>query len=124
MERTFSSKLGVGLALLTFSGFVKSKTPKHLLGLMNVDTQHSMLRVPLTMALLYAGSNQSTLKNTRAILTGIGIFYFAIGAIGYKDKSVGGVLPSKLTNFDLIYHFGVGASALWLGSRSGRMVKP
>ena len=123
MEKTFSSILGVGLMLLTLSGFTKSKKPKHLLCLMNVDTQHSALRLPLTMALLYAGSQQAPLKSTRAILSFVGAFYLAMGAAGVIDKSVSGALPSKLTNFDLVYHFGVGALALWLGGRSGRMMK-
>jgi hypothetical protein len=123
MEKTFSGGLGLGLTLLAVSGFMKRDTPKHLCGLMNVDTQHSLLRVPLTLALLYAGSQQSTLHSTRTILSGVGIFYLAIGIAGSADRSVGGVLPSKLTHFDLLYHFGVGTVALWLGSRSGRMMK-
>jgi hypothetical protein len=90
---------------------------------MNVDTQHSMLRIPLTLALLYAGSQQTSLKDTRGILTFVGVFYLAVGAAGSIDRRLGGMLPSRLTGFDLVYHFGVGALALWLGGRSGRMMK-
>lgn len=123
MEKLFSTMLGGGLSVLTISGFAIRKPPKHFLGLMNVDTQHSALRVPLTLALLYAGSKHAPLKATRRILSFVGVFYLAVGAIGSVDKSAGGTLPSRLTNFDIGYHFGVGAFALWLGSRSGRMVK-
>jgi hypothetical protein len=123
MEKNFSTMLGVGLALLMSAGFVKSEKPKHLLGLMNVDTQHSILRIPTTLALLYAGSRNTSLKNTRMILSRAGMLYLLIGTIGSVDKKAGGALPSKLTNFDLVYHFVVGASALWLGMRSGRMMK-
>lgn len=123
MEKLFSTTLGAGLTVLMFAGFVKNDKPKHFLGLMNVDTQHSVLRVPLTLALLYAGSSQSPLQNTRRVLSFIGLFYIAMGAIGSVDRKVGGTLPSKLTNFDLVYHFVVGAAALWLGSRSGRMMR-
>lgn len=123
MEKLLSRTISAGLVVLTLSGFVKSDGPKHLFGLMNVDTQHSILRIPLTLALLYAGSNQAPLKSTRTILTGIGMFYIAMGVAGSLDKRVGGALPSKLTNFDLLYHLGVGACALWLGKRSGRMMK-
>jgi hypothetical protein len=123
MEKRFSSILGVGLALLTVSGFAKRTLPKRFLGLMNVDTQHSVLRVPLTLALLHAGSSRTTLRHTRSVLTFVGTFYIAMGVAGSLDKSVGGTLPSRLTNFDVVYHFGVGAIALWLGGRSGRMVK-
>lgn len=123
MEKKFSTFVGAGLVLLTFSGFIKDDRPKHLFGLMNVDEQHSLLRIPLTLALLYAGSSQSTLKDTRTILSAVGVFYIVMGAVGSIDRKVGGTLPSKLTNFDLVYHFVVGAFALWLGARSGRMLK-
>jgi hypothetical protein len=123
MERMFSRSLGLGLAMLTLSGFAQRQQPKRFMGVMNVDTQHSVLRVPLTVALLYAGSRQAPLKNTRVILSFVGVFYLAMGAAGLVDKSVGGTLPSKLTRFDVGYHFGVGALALWLGSRNGRMLK-
>jgi hypothetical protein len=123
MEKVFSLGLGIALSALTMSGFAQRNPPKRFLGLMNVDTQHSVLRIPLTAALLYAASSKSTLKDTRSILTGVGVFYLAMGAVGTIDKSVGGTLPSRLTNFDIVYHFGVGGMALWLGSRSGRMMK-
>lgn len=124
MERQFSSILGAALAVLALDGFAKRDFPKHFLGLMNVDTPHSVLRVPLTVVLLYGGLRQSSLKTTRSILSFVGMFYIAMGAAGSMDKSVGHVLPSKLTKFDVVYHFAVGAAALWLGKRSGRMMKP
>lgn len=123
MEKLFSIILGMGLSVLTASGFAKRTFPKHFLG-MNVDTQHSVLRVPLTLALLYAGSSQAPLKTTRAILSFVGVFYLAMGAVGSINKSVGGTLPSKMTNSDIGYHLGVGALAVWLGTRRGRMIKP
>ena len=123
MEKSFSTMLGVGLAVLMSAGFVKSEKPKRLLHLMNVDAQHSVLRMPLTLLSLYGGSRHASLKETRAILSLIGLFYLVMGATGCMDRKAGGILPSRLTNFDLLYHFAVGASALWLGSRSGRMMK-
>lgn len=123
MEKKFSIILGSGLALLALSGLAKSDKPKHLAGLMNVDTQHSLLRIPLSLILLYGGSKQASLKETRTILTSVGMFYIAIGTVGTADRKVGGLLPSKLTGFDLLYHFSVGAISLWLGKRSGRMMK-
>lgn len=121
MEKYVSLKLGAVLALLTVAGFFLKQ--KHLLRLMNIDTTHSMLRLPLTAALLYGGTN-TDLKTTRKVLFAIGLFYMAMGSAGTVDKRVGGLLPSGLTNFDIVYHFAVGAGALWLGVRSGRMMKP
>ena len=102
MEKKFSTILGAGLAFLMSAGFIQSKKPKHLLGLMNIDTQHSILRIPTTLALLYAGSRRSSLKDTRTILTSAGVLYFVIGVIGTIDKKAGGALPSKLNRFDLV----------------------
>ena len=123
MEKKFSIKLGLGLALLMVAGFAKSEKPKHLLGLMNVDTQHSVLRIPTTLALLYAGSRHASLKDTRTILSLTSVLYLIIGTIGSMDRKAGGMLPSKLTKFDLAYHFVTGTVALWLGRRSGRMMR-
>lgn len=123
MEKMISKIFADVLVILTFAGLVLPKRKKRLFGLMNVDTTHSMLRIPLTAAMLYAASNQTNLKMTRNILTGFGIFYVAMGTAGLIDRKVGGLLPSELTTFDLIYHFSSGAAALWLGQRSGRMMK-
>jgi hypothetical protein len=123
MEKKFSTVLGIGVALLMSAGFVKSEKPKLFLGLMNVDAQHSVLRAPITLALLCAGSRRTSLRDTRIVLALTGLLYLTIGAIGSIDRKAGGTLPSRLTNFDLVYHFVTGASALWLGCRSGRMMK-
>jgi hypothetical protein len=124
MEKRFSKMLGGGLAMLTLVGFILPTRRKRFLGLMNVDSTHSVLRVPLTAALLYAASERSDLKLTRSALLGTGLFYIAMGTAGLSDRKVGGALPSGLTNFDIVYHFAVGGAAIWLGSRSGRMMKP
>ena len=123
MEKIFSTKLAAGLTLLTLAGLLKRKKPKHFLGLFNVDAQHSALRIPLLMSLLHGGSKRTSLKDTRATLAIIGVIYLVIGISGTTDKRLGGLLPLKLTNFDLIYHFSIGTLALWLGGRSGRMME-
>jgi hypothetical protein len=121
MEKQMSCSLGATLAFLTVAGFVMDG--KHLLKLMNVDVSHSVLRIPLTAALLYGGKDIE-LKTTRNILLGVGIFYIAMGTAGLMDKKVGGALPSGLTKFDIAYHFAVGAGAIWMGARPGRIMKP
>jgi hypothetical protein len=120
MEKQMSLSLGCTLVLLTLAGYVLDK--KHLLRIMNIDESHSMMRTPLTLALLYAGT-QAELKTTRKILLGVGLFYVCMGTAGLADKRVGGILPSGLTNFDIIYHFAVGGGAIWMGSRPGRMMR-
>jgi small-conductance mechanosensitive channel len=121
MEKGLSLTLGTTLSVLAIAGFVMPK--KHFVRLMNVDVNHSVLRVPLTLALLYAGTH-ADLKVTRKILCGIGVFYVCVGSAGLADKRVGGLLPSGLTSFDIVYHFAVGLGAIWMGNRPGRMLKP
>ena len=119
MEKQVSLGLGITLSALAVAGFVQKE--KHVIGLMNVDTNHSMIRIPVA-ALLFYGS-QSNLKATRGVLTATGVIYLLIGAAGIVDRKVGGVLPSKLTGFDLVYHFAVGIPTLLLGLQTGRIIK-
>ncbi|GAC1373357.1 MAG: hypothetical protein NVSMB39_7730 [Candidatus Saccharimonadales bacterium] len=122
MEKQVSLTLGGVLAGLAVAGLTHDKKPKHAMDLMNVDPAHSFIRVPVVGALLYGGAPTTPAKVTRGILSGTGLLYLAIGAAGLFDRQVGGLLPSKLTNFDLVYHLAAGLGLLALGSR--RVVKP
>ena len=101
MEKQASLMLGGLIAALALAGFVKKD--KHAMGLMNVDVAHSVLRVPVATALLYGGNPRTSTRITRSILLGAGAVYLAIGAVGLFDRRAGGLLPSRLTNFDLGY---------------------
>jgi hypothetical protein len=74
----------------------------------------------VTAALLYAASEESSLTTTKNILLAVGLVYLAIGTTGLVDKRAGGLLPSGLTKFDLVYHFVVGAGIIWLGVRRSK----
>lgn len=121
MEKQVSLSLAGIIAALAVAGLVQKKKPKHVMD-MNADTNLSILRVPMTLALLYGGNPKTSSRVTRGILSGVGLAYLALGMAGLFDRKVGGMLPSKLTNFDLAYHFIVGLGALALGSR--RAIKP
>jgi hypothetical protein len=124
MEKATLNIIAKVLEVLIAAGFLQRKQPKRLLKMMNIDTSHSVIRVPLLLASLYGGSTKSDIKAARYMLTAVGAVYVAMGAAGAADKKVGGALPSRLTNFDIVYHFAVGGAALWLGTRAGRMMKP
>ena len=119
MEKRVSFVLGATLAVLALAGFVKEK--KQVAGIMNVDIAHSALRVPVATALMLGAF--SRLGITRKILLDTGIIYFVIGMLGVLDKKVYGLLPSRLSRFDLVYHYTVGAFVTWLGVRPGRMMR-
>jgi hypothetical protein len=120
-EKYFSNMIGKLLLVLALYGALPGERTKRFLGLMNTDSQHSIIRIPTTLALLYAGKEESDLATTRTVLTAFGGLCVAIGSVGLVSKRVGGALPSGLTNFDIAYHFGLGFTALWLGRRPGRM---
>jgi hypothetical protein len=124
MEKVFTTTAAGLLTVLTVAGFLPSSRPKRLLGIMNVDFTHSLIRVPLTLAMIYASTETADVKTTRRILTAFGVVYLVVGTVGLADRKVGSALPSGLTGFDLAYHFGTGLVALWLGTRPGRMMKP
>jgi hypothetical protein len=126
MEKLLSAFLGIFLVILALMGLGKTNSHRshaRAFGLMNVDKNHSILRIPLAAALLY-GSSQASVKDARGILSKVGIFYIGMGTAGLVDKRVGGLLPSGLSRFDIVYHFVVGVKALWMGGRPGRMLKP
>ena len=124
MEK-LSLKLGAKLLMiLAADGFIRKQSPKHFMGLMNTDVAHSIIRVPVVLAALMGSLPKNDVKTSRAVLTGVGVFYLVIGTVGLADRKLGGALPSKLTGFDIVYHFVAGAAALWLGTRPGRMMKP
>jgi hypothetical protein len=97
------------------------KEKKQVAGMMNVDTAHSAIRVPVATALILGAF--SRLSITRKILLDTGIVYLVIGMLGVLDKRVYGLLPSKLTRFDLVYHYIIGTLVTWLGIRPGRMIR-
>jgi hypothetical protein len=119
MEKPYALTLSSLLSLLAAAGFIKNN--KTFIG-MNVDKSHSLIRIPVT--LLTLASTRGTTASTRTALKGVGILYLLIGCAGLFNKRLGGVLPAGLTKFDYVYHFLSGALTLWMGSRSGRMLKP
>lgn len=119
MEKSYAIALSSLLSVLSVAGFIRDKNK--FMG-MNVDKTHSLIRVPV-MILTLASTRKTTIS-TRAALRGVGILYLLIGAAGLFNKRLGGILPSGLNRFDYVYHFMSGASTLWMGARSGRMLKP
>jgi hypothetical protein len=117
MEKQLSLSLAGIITALAVAGLTHRTKPKHLMGAMNVDTAHSLIRLPVLGALLYGGNPKTSSRVTRGILKGVGLMYLAIGTAGLFDRKAGGLLPSKLTNFDLAYHFAVGLGVLGLSSR-------
>ncbi len=83
---------------------------------MNTDTAIDVLRILIAGAFLYIAYR---LKNDTLAITAlfaIGVLYVSMGLIALADPTIGGLLPSGLSDFDIWFHIVTGAIALLAGS--------
>lgn len=103
---------GVLIAALAVAGlFVHG----HLFGLMNVDPTLDALRVVLAVVLLYIGFGVRDVNSAHAALLGVGILYVGMAVGGLVSSTIGGLLPSGLTGFDIAFHLIAGIVATAAG---------
>lgn len=91
----------------------------HLFELMNVDPMLDIARIGLAGLLIYAGfisKSETALQTSLAVLSAL---YIGLGLAGLLSPTVGGLLPSGLTEFDTIFHLLTGALASWAAVRHG-----
>ncbi|HEY5806045.1 MAG TPA: hypothetical protein VIS56_01500 [Candidatus Saccharimonadales bacterium] len=120
-QKRLAQILGVIAALLALLGFFV--TDGHLFKLMNADTALDILRVPLALALLYAGFSSNNANTIRDILMFTGVAYVTIAILGLLNSELWGLAPSGLTGFDVIFHLLAGILAI-ATARSGRTERP
>lgn len=82
----------------------------HLFALTNSDIALDLLRLILAGALLYVGYRNSE-GASRAVLGVVGALYIGMALIGTANPTLGGLLPSGLTGFDIAFHLITGALA-------------
>lgn len=112
MIKNVARILGVVVALLAVVGFFVEG--EHLLEFMNVDIAIDILRTVLAVALLAVGFSSASFTATRAVVAIVGVLYIGMGALGLADRTLFGMLPTGLTDFDLGFHLVVGVLALAL----------
>ncbi|HEV7951372.1 MAG TPA: hypothetical protein VGP24_16545 [Glaciihabitans sp.] len=110
MLRTVAQVLGVVVALLAVIGFFIEG--ELLAGLMNVDIALDVLRLVLAAALLYVGFARVSASAIRLVIILVGVMYVLLGLLAFADRTIFGLLPTGLTNFDIGFHLIVGAGAL------------
>lgn len=101
---------GVLVAALALFGFFVAEG--HLFKLMNADTALDILRVPLALALLYAGFAARDNNFARGILLFTGILYVAMAVLGLINSTLWDLLPNGLTGFDILFHAATGVIAI------------
>lgn len=87
----------------------------HLFGLMNADITLDLLRILLAIYLIYAAFIDRTHHVVNAALKVVGSFYLGIGLLGLLTPTLGGLLPTGLTGFDIFFHLVGGGIAIYSG---------
>jgi hypothetical protein len=98
-------------------------TTGHLFGLTNSDMALDLLRIVLAGILLYAGYAAATTRVAETALLGVGVLYVVMGLIGLMNPTLGGLLPSGLTGFDVAFHLITGGLAIF-GARHHAATTP
>jgi Na+/phosphate symporter len=99
-------------------GIVGLFTSGHMFQFMNADIALDMLRIILAGILLYAGFATPSQRFINTALLGTGVLYVGMAIIGLATPTLGGLLPSGLTGFDIAFHLVTGALAIAASSRS------
>lgn len=87
-------------------------TNGHLFQIMNADIALDILRIVLAAILLYAVFAARSDRVINTALLGVGVLYVGMGIIGLFAPTIGGLLPSGLTGFDIAFHLLTGAVAI------------
>jgi hypothetical protein len=110
MLRMIARVLGVVVAVLAIAGFFVEG--EHLFGLMNVDIALDVTRVLIAAALLIVGFARVPMAAVRAVLIVVGAMYVLMGLVAFADPTLGGILPTGFTAFDIGFHLIVGIGSL------------
>lgn len=89
----------------------------HLFKFMNVDIALDILRVVLAAYLVYAAFIAKNVKMTTTGLLVVGVLYVVMAIWGLFSSTLGGILPSGLTGFDIVFHLATGIVAVAAGMR-------
>lgn len=116
MAKKTARILGTIVLALAIVGLLAGE--RQLFNLMNVDAAIDALRIPVAALLLYVGYGRVSNDTLRSALLFVGLLYVGIGFLGWGSPSLFGLLPSRLTGFDVVFHLVAGFIAIWAGVRT------
>lgn len=109
MGRAIAFMMGVLLGSHGFLGlFIEGE---HLLGLFNVDILLDIVYLFSALVLLVVGGTHAPAGVLRAGLLFVAVVFIVIAVLGLADDSLGGLLPTTLTQLDIGFLFVIGAIA-------------
>jgi len=89
----------------------------HLFQLMNTDIVIDILRVVLAAYLVYVAFIARSERMATTALMIVGALYVVMGLSGLFNSTLGGLLPSGLTGFDIAFHLVTGIVAIGAAMR-------
>ncbi len=114
MNVQLSRIYGVLIGALAIVGLFVSG---HLFQLMNTDIVIDVLRVVLAAYLIYVGFVTRSERTATTALAVVGALYIVMGLSGLFNSTLGGLLPSGLTGFDIAFHLVTGIIAVGAAMR-------
>jgi hypothetical protein len=109
MLHTTAKLYGLLVLVLGVVGLVAGE--RQFLDFLNVDLALDFTRLALAAMLLNAVYNRDP-DGERMGLVLVGLLYVGLGVYGVFDSTIGGILPSKLSVFDIGFHLVTGVAAL------------
>ena len=88
-----------------------------LAGIINIDLAFDLLRMAFGALLIYAGFAASA-SAARGIVGFVGGVYVIMGIVGFFSPDMLGLLPGRLTGFDVVFHLLGGVLGLALATMS------
>jgi hypothetical protein len=92
----------------------------HLFGITNSDWAMDILRIGLAVYLVWAGFISKADRAADSALYVVGGLYVIMGVIGLFSPTLGGILPTGLTGFDVVFHLITGGLAIGVADADSR----
>jgi hypothetical protein len=120
MHKTTATIFGFLVLALGITGLLAGD--KQLFGFINVDILLDISRIGLAGLLLYAVYANRGDNFTRTTLFIFAGLYLIIAIGGMISPTMGGLLPSGLSGFDILFHLTAGLIALYAGATQERHI--
>ncbi len=116
MSLALAKMYGILIASLAAAGLLVNG---HLFDIMNTDFALDALRIGLATYLIYVAFISGQQRIVDNAMLGVGMLYIGMGILGLVSPTLGGLLPSGLTGFDITFHLLTGIVAVLAGMRHG-----
>lgn len=82
------------------------------LWIMNVDIISNLIKIILSALLAYAGFVIERNDYANLVLIIIGLILIVMGLTGIVAPTLGGIMPTGITEFEIVFYFVIGSAAI------------